>query len=68
MKEGAYQIIFLSPEILKSQPFKDTVRHPRVRQRLALFCVDECHLIDEWGADFRKTYGLITETIPWLPT
>ncbi|THG93323.1 hypothetical protein EW026_g7882 [Hermanssonia centrifuga] len=66
-KEGKYQIIFLSPEMLASPSFRAFIDTPDVRLRLGLFCVDECHLVDEWGADFRKPYASISSVRPWLP-
>ncbi|KAI0683961.1 P-loop containing nucleoside triphosphate hydrolase protein [Cytidiella melzeri] len=68
VKDGTFNIVLLSPEMLKSKRFKEVIQYANVRSCLGLFCVDECHLIDEWGADFRQAYGLIAETIPWLPT
>jgi len=35
--------------------------------RLGIFCVDESHLMDEWGADFRKAYRQIDMVVPHLP-
>jgi superfamily II DNA helicase RecQ len=64
---GKYNVILTSPEMLKTDRFKIFVQSAHVRPRLALFCVDECHLIDEWGADFRKAFGTISQAIPWLP-
>ncbi|KAI0082973.1 P-loop containing nucleoside triphosphate hydrolase protein, partial [Irpex rosettiformis] len=68
VRNGAANIILLSPEMLLSKNFKKFIQCDSVRARLALFCVDECHLVDEWGLDFRKAYGQISDTIPWLPT
>ena len=65
---GLYQVILLSPEILQSPAFSTTLKADSVRRRLAVFCVDECHLVDEWGADFRKAYAEIKDIIPLLPT
>lgn len=68
VRKGAYHVVLLSPEMLQTEAFNAAIRDPAVRARLAVFCVDECHLIDEWGVDFRTAYGAIKDTIPWLPT
>ncbi|PSS06893.1 hypothetical protein PHLCEN_2v3495 [Hermanssonia centrifuga] len=66
-RAGKYQVIFLSPETLASPAFRTFVEDKTVRSRLGLFCVDECHMVDEWGADFRKPYASISRVRPWLP-
>ena len=68
-REGSYQVVFLSPEMLQSSALKETIKYYsiNVRERLAAFCVAECHLVDEWGADFRKVYAAIKDIIPGLP-
>lgn len=53
--------------MLLTKCFKEVIQDVNIRPRLALFCVDECHLVDEWNADFRKAYGSIADIIPWLP-
>jgi superfamily II DNA helicase RecQ len=65
--------VFISPEIVTSAPFNtDVLRNPTFRQRLAVICIDELHLIEEWKS-FRPQYsclgalrGLIPESVPWL--
>ncbi|KAI0700165.1 P-loop containing nucleoside triphosphate hydrolase protein [Cytidiella melzeri] len=66
-REGQYRILLMSPEMLQTKSFRIFIENANVHERLALFVVDECHLVDEWGADFRKAYGEIHRTIPWLP-
>ncbi|KAI0781600.1 P-loop containing nucleoside triphosphate hydrolase protein, partial [Irpex lacteus] len=68
VRKGSYRVVLLSPEMLQTDAFKGAITDSGVRMRLAIFCVDECHLIDEWGRDFRTAYGAIKDTIPWLPT
>lgn len=56
---GQYQMIFFGPETMRTNSYSTFVLHPIVRQRIALFCVDEIHLGDEWGVDFRMSYDLV---------
>jgi ATP-dependent DNA helicase RecQ len=50
--QGAYRLIYLSPERLARE---DTVQWLR-RIPLALFAIDEAHCISEWGHEFRPDY------------
>lgn len=60
-------MVFFAPEVLKTSAFRKFLGTKAVRSRLALLGVDECHLVDEWGADFRKDYSRIRFVRPWLP-
>ena len=50
--EGAYRLLYLSPERLARQ---DTVEWLR-RVPLHFFAIDEAHCISEWGHEFRPEY------------
>ncbi|KAL1660998.1 P-loop containing nucleoside triphosphate hydrolase protein [Schizophyllum commune] len=57
---GDYRIVLLSPEMLWSQQFFNTVLcNPKFARRIYSVVVDEAHCISFWGADFRKEYGRI---------
>jgi ATP-dependent DNA helicase RecQ len=61
--QGAYKLLYLSPERLKT----DILRARVERMNVNLLAVDEAHCISQWGYDFRPPYLQIAELRPLLP-
>ena len=62
-----FQVIFMSPEMLKDTRFRDFVQCETIMPWLGLMVIDEIHLSNEWGVDFREALHLIWQVRPWLP-
>lgn len=62
LKQGAYKLVYLAPERLRSRYFLEAVRHRQV----SLLVVDEAHCVSQWGHDFRPDYLWIPKFYRWL--
>ncbi|MEM6987893.1 MAG: DNA helicase RecQ, partial [Pseudomonadota bacterium] len=61
--EGNIKILYVSPERLLLEPtLKLLAQTP-----LALFAIDECHCVSQWGHDFRPEYAQIHEVTARFP-
>ena len=60
---GAYRLLYISPERLQSQLFRDYL--PDLD--LCLITVDEAHCISQWGHDFRPDYLKIAGIRDYFP-
>lgn len=60
---GAYKLLYVSPERLETEIFKNKVR----RMNVSFITVDEAHCISQWGYDFRPAYLRIAELRKLLP-
>ncbi|KII90231.1 hypothetical protein PLICRDRAFT_53320 [Plicaturopsis crispa FD-325 SS-3] len=54
--EGKYAIICVDPEHLTSKDWGPITDDPVFRRNVVFLCVDEAHLINEWGAEFRPPF------------
>jgi len=60
---GEYKFLYLSPERLETQVFKEYLPLLDVN----LLAIDEAHCISQWGYDFRPPYLRIAALRPELP-
>ncbi len=66
VEDGAFDILYVSPERLMTARCLDLLR----RTPLALFAIDEAHCISQWGHDFRPEYqqlSILKERFPEVP-
>jgi len=63
-QQGAYRLLYLSPERLARN---DTVAWLQ-RVPLAFFAIDEAHCISEWGHEFRPDYRQLSRLRQHFPT
>lgn len=50
------ELIVVTPETLQGDRFQRVLDHATFRNKLAGISVDEMHLVDEWGRNWRPTY------------
>ncbi|WP_018343815.1 RecQ family ATP-dependent DNA helicase [Cytophaga aurantiaca] len=63
---GSTKLLYVSPERLKSDLFKERVQ----KMNISCIAIDEAHCISEWGHDFRPAYreiASIRELLPDVP-
>lgn len=60
---GAVKILYISPERLASQFFRNVLQTLKISQII----VDEAHCISQWGHDFRPAYQLIGQFLKTMP-
>ncbi|KAJ6041554.1 P-loop containing nucleoside triphosphate hydrolase protein [Penicillium canescens] len=72
---GEFTHILLGPEIALSDKFAELLRHREFHQRLVLVAIDELHVVQQWGGDWRKHYSRIgvlrhriDKRVPWFGT
>jgi ATP-dependent DNA helicase RecQ len=53
LAEGAYEILYVTPERFRIPAFREALNQNRV----ALLAIDEAHCISSWGHDFRPDYS-----------
>jgi ATP-dependent DNA helicase RecQ len=62
-REGAYRLLYLSPERLAREDTVEWLRHAPV----AFFAIDEAHCISEWGHEFRPDYRQLSRLRTHFP-
>lgn len=60
---GDYKFLYVSPERLNSEQFKERL----VQMNVNLVTIDEAHCISQWGYDFRPSYLNIIQLREILP-
>ena len=70
--KGSYTHLFTSPEIALLKKFKANILdNSTFAQWISLLAIDEIHLIEEWGKNFRLLYAEIekikTRIPPYVP-
>ncbi|WP_238988271.1 DNA helicase RecQ [Filibacter tadaridae] len=56
---GEYQLLYVAPERLDSQAFKNQLR----KMTIPMLAIDEAHCISQWGHDFRPSYRNISSIV-----
>jgi ATP-dependent DNA helicase RecQ len=57
MAEGQVQFVFISPERLQMEDFRDVLSEMYEEKLFFSYCIiDETHCVSEWGHDFRTAY------------
>ena len=57
MGNGAFQIVFISPERLQIKGFREVLRRMTTNKfSVPYVVIDEAHCVSEWGHDFRTAY------------
>lgn len=65
---GGYSHVFSSPGIALLKKFKQNILDcSSFTKRLCLLAVDEIHLVEEWGKDFRPMYAEIEKVQKRIP-
>ncbi len=61
---GDYKFLYISPERLNSEEFRQKLSHFR---KICMITVDEAHCVSQWGYDFRPSYLKVAELRHLIP-
>ena len=67
VQEGKYTHILVGPELAISPAFSRVCTTPEFQRRVALVAVDEAHLVQQWGSEFRPAYAQLSLLRSRLP-
>lgn len=68
ISNGGYTHVFTSPERALSRKFKQFILdRSSFTKRLCLLAINEIHLVEEWGKDFRPMYAEIEKIRKRIP-
>lgn len=62
MANGRYQLIFIAPERLQDNNFRNSLTQMTVTFSVPYLVIDEAHCVSEWGHDFRTSYLNLAKT------
>ena len=65
--ECHYSVVIVSPERLTSREFDGVLRNETFMKNIALYFVDEAHLVVPWSLEFRLAFGQIPRVILRIP-
>jgi ATP-dependent DNA helicase RecQ len=63
VSKGNFHFVFLTPERLQIQSFRDSLVSFSSKKLVNLAVVDEAHCVSEWGHDFRTSYLQMTRNL-----
>ena len=67
LRRCEWQVIIMSPEWLVTPEFDRLIRNDHFCHNLALYVVDEAHVVATWGASFHRTSVLFVSKSLWKP-
>ncbi|XP_066932657.1 uncharacterized protein [Clytia hemisphaerica] len=68
--EPSFSILFAHPEPLLSQKGRELLKSKSYQERIVACCIDEAHIVEMWGRDFRTEFSelaVIKTLIPDIP-